>query len=88
MIMQQAVGQASLHLINMLKFILIFFLFCNTAWAVDLTQDANCVGAWLFKEGSGESVADDSANSNSGTFLGAGEPAWAVDVPQIIHTIQ
>ena len=42
----------------------------------DYTQDANCQGAWLFTEGSGESVADSSQNNNPGTFKDAGEPSW------------
>ena len=40
-------------------------------------NDANCQACWLFDEGSGESIADSSANSNTGTFRGSGEPAWA-----------
>lgn len=34
------------------------------------------VACWLFTEGSGTSVADSSSNTNTGTFKGAGEPAW------------
>jgi len=49
--------------------------------ATDYTQHANCVAAWLFKEGSGTSVADSSSASNTGTFKGSGEPAWSSDVP-------
>jgi len=51
-------------------------LIVSPAWAVDYTQDANCVGAWLFTEGSGQTVADSSANSNTGNFKDTGEPAW------------
>lgn len=42
----------------------------------DYTQDANCKGAWLFKEGSGN-VDDSSSNSNTGVFASSGHPAWA-----------
>jgi len=49
--------------------------------ATDYTQHANCVAAWLFKEGSGTSVADSSSASNTGTFKGSGEPAWSTTVP-------
>lgn len=50
--------------------------------STDYTQDANCVGAWLFTEGSGTTVDDASVNSNTGNFKGAGEPAWdTTDVP-------
>jgi hypothetical protein len=47
----------------------------------DYTQDANCVGAWLFTEGSGTTVDDSSPNSNTGTFSSDGHPAWSTDVP-------
>lgn len=40
-------------------------------------DDANCQGAWLFTEGSGTTVADDSQNTNTGNFKDTGEPAWA-----------
>src|SRR3990167_6606086 len=49
--------------------------------ATDYTQDANCMGAWLFTEGSGTTVADASGEGNTGTFLGSGEPAWSASVP-------
>ncbi len=32
--------------------------------------------------GTGTSLTDDSANSNTGTFKGSGEPAWSSSVPQ------
>lgn len=48
---------------------------------MDYTQDANCVGAWLFTEGSGTTVADASSQNNTGNFKGTGEPAWSSDVP-------
>lgn len=52
-------------------------------FGTDYTQDINCQGAWLFTEGSGESVADSSQNSNTGAFKGVGEPAWdGGDVPK------
>ncbi len=41
-------------------------------------QDANCQAAWLMTEGAGESVADDSPNTNTGTFKDTNEPQWAV----------
>jgi len=44
-------------------------------------SDASCVAAWLFTEGENTTVADSSANSNTGTFKGSGEPAWSTDVP-------
>lgn len=43
----------------------------------DYTADPNCVAAYLFTEGSGTTVDDASANSNTGNFKGTGEPAWA-----------
>lgn len=46
----------------------------------DWTQDADCQGAWLFNEGSGTTVADDSQNSNTGNFKGAGEPNWTTKI--------
>lgn len=49
---------------------------------MDYTQDANCVGAWLFTEGSGTTVADSSPNTNTGTFTDTNKPTWdATDVP-------
>ena len=58
-------------------------LVCSNGWAAkNYCYDANAEGCWLFTEGSGESVADSSPNSNTGTFKGAGEPAWdTTDVP-------
>ena len=44
----------------------------------DYTQDANCVGAWLFKEGSGTTVDNAQGTSaNDGAFASSGNPAWA-----------
>jgi hypothetical protein len=45
----------------------------------DWTQDANCVGAWLFTEGSGEAIDDAASGDNDGAFKGVGEPAWNTD---------
>ena len=51
-------------------------------WATDYTQDGNCVTAWLFDEGAGETLDNAQGDANyDGTFLGAGEPVWSVDVP-------
>lgn len=63
-------------MVHILRILLLLSLLAVPAFAVDYTQDANCMGAWLFTEGSGESVADASGEGNTGTFLGAGEPAW------------
>ena len=41
---------------------------------------ASAAGCWLYKEGSGTQVADDSPNTNTGNFLGDGEPAWVGSV--------
>jgi len=57
--------------------LLLALLAPNLVWAVDYTADANCQGAWLFTEGSGITVADDSQNSNTGNFVSSGHPAWA-----------
>jgi len=38
--------------------------------------DADCEGAWRFQEGSGLVTADESQNTNTGDFKGAGEPSW------------
>jgi hypothetical protein len=48
----------------------------NRIFHTDYTQDANCVGAWLFTEGSGTQVDDSSSNSNVGNFASNGHPAW------------
>ena len=45
-------------------------------FGTDSTQDVNCQAAWLMDEGSGETIADSSQNSNTGVFKGAGEPSW------------
>jgi len=55
----------------------------NTCFATDYTQDANCQGAWLFTEGSGATVADNTGNNKTGFFKVGGEPAWDVDVPEL-----
>ncbi len=49
----------------------------TSVFATDYTQDANCVGAWLFTEGSGTTVDDASVNSFTGIFASSGHPAWA-----------
>lgn len=54
----------------------------NHIFHTDFTQDANCQLAWLFSEGSGTSVADESPNGRAGTFASANNPAWqSADVP-------
>jgi len=55
----------------------------NVCFATDYTQDANCQAAWLFTEGSGTTVTDDSGNGNTANFKGLGEPAWdSGDIPE------
>ena len=49
--------------------------------ATDYTQSVNCMGAWLFTEGSGTTVADASGEGNTANFKASGEPVWDVDVP-------
>ena len=58
---------------------LVSLIFVSPCWAFTGApkDDANCQGAWLFLEGSGTEVVDSSQNSHTGTFKGAGEPAWA-----------
>lgn len=63
-----------------LLILLLCLIPCNTQ-AEDYTADANCEGAWLFTEGSGTTVADSSANTNTGTFKDVNEPAWSSTVP-------
>lgn len=46
-------------------------------FGTDYTADANCKGAWLCDEGSGEVAADSSASAQDGAFDSAGHPAWA-----------
>ena len=61
---------------------LMFCLLATSVFATDFTQDVNCVAAYLFTEGSGTTVDDVSANTNTGNFKGSGEPAWdTTDVP-------
>lgn len=70
-----------LKLKKLFLLLLLSSLLTGTAQAVDYTADANCKGAWLFTEGSGTTVDDASANSNTANFKGTGEPAWdATDV--------
>ncbi len=65
-----------------LIFLVILLMVCGNAYATDYTQDPNCLGAWLFKEGTGTTVADSSSNGNTGDFLGVGEPVWSTEVPK------
>jgi len=68
-----------------LKKIILFILFLSFSgkvWATNYVEDANCQGAWLFKEGTGTTVDDSSANSNTGNFASSGHPAWSSDVPK------
>ena len=48
----------------------------------DYTPHKDCRASWLFKEGSGGTVADSSQNSFTGTFKTVGEPLWSDDVPR------
>jgi hypothetical protein len=49
--------------------------------AYDWTQDDDCVGAWLFTEGSGTTVADASGISSAASFVG--DPEWySTDLPE------
>lgn len=68
-----------------MKNILLIFLllFPSIVFARDYTSDSRCVAAYLFKEGSGTTVADSSRNGfgGTGTFLSSGHPAWDVSVP-------
>lgn len=45
--------------------------------ATDYTKDSRCSLAYLFKEGSGTTVADSTGNGNTGTFGSLGHPAWS-----------
>jgi hypothetical protein len=61
---------------------LTILLWSGTAGATDYCSQA--VGCWLFTDtdyngGAGTTVDDASPNSNTGTFKGAGEPAWNTD---------
>jgi hypothetical protein len=66
-----------------MKKLLLTILFClmaHGAFAYDYTQDANCVAAYLFTEGSGTTVADSSiVGTNTGNFVSSGHPAWSAD---------
>ncbi len=57
--------------------LLLIFLSPSLAHAYNWCNDANAQGCWLFAEGSGTTIADSSSNTNTATFKGAGEPAWA-----------
>jgi len=50
--------------------LLLSLLFINPAFAVDYTQDANCVGAWLLDESSGDAI--DACDTHDGTVTGDG----------------
>ncbi len=62
---------------KLILFLLLVLGIWTSAFAIDYTQDANCVGAWLFTEGSGITVDDASVNSFTGNFVSSGHPAWA-----------
>ena len=63
-------------MVRALLITLLLSLLSLPVFAVDYCADGNNQGCWLFTEGSGETVADDSQNTNTGNFKGAGEPAW------------
>jgi hypothetical protein len=62
------------------RILLVVALVGNTlnSWAFTgaAKDDANCVAAWTFTEGTGTTVDDVSSNSNTGTFKSAGHPEW------------
>jgi hypothetical protein len=57
-------------------FLLLLLLSSSPAWATDYCADANAVACWRFREGSGTTVDDSTANSNVGNFASSGHPAW------------
>jgi len=65
------------------KILLLLFslLLAGKVWATDYTQDANAVGCYLMTEGTGTTVDDASANSNTLNFKGTGEPSWQSTTP-------
>lgn len=56
--------------------ILLLLSLSSPAFCVNWCEDANNQGCWLFTEGSGTTVADNSANTNTGNFVSSGHPAW------------
>ena len=60
---------------NLLFAVVLIIAGISNCFAVDYTQDADCLGSWLINEGEGTTIGDSTA-SNTGTFKGAGEPAW------------
>lgn len=50
----------------------------NSGVPTDLSGESNVVGYWRFEEGAESSVADSSANSNTGAI---GNATWSSDVP-------
>lgn len=48
--------------------------------ATDYTQDANCVGAWLFRDGSGTSLTDASSAGHNGSISQA---VWTTTAPVV-----
>jgi hypothetical protein len=46
----------------------------NSGTPTDLSGESNLIGYWRMEEGTGTSVADDSANSNAGTLVNT--PTW------------
>ena len=59
--------------------IIAFLIFLSPvlAHAINYCEDANTQGCWIFTEGRGTTVADDSQNSNTGNFASSGNPVWA-----------
>lgn len=49
-----------------------------TALYEDDTVPSNCIGEWLFTEGTGSTVGDSSGSSNDGTTYGT--PSWSADI--------
>jgi len=69
---------------GIMKRIIAFLLILITstpAFARDYTADSGCLAAWLFKEGSGTTVADSCGHGNTGTFKSSGHPTWSATVP-------
>ncbi len=58
----------------MFKKLIYVTLFCLLMANVTFAQDENLVGWWMLDDGSGDTAADSSVNSNDGTLVGG--PQW------------
>lgn len=66
---------------NLILMLLLSLSLTHNAQATNYCNHANAEGCYIYSEGSGTSLADQTSNNNDGTFASSGNPGWSSTVP-------